>query len=58
MWTFQISGYPENKSCKMDTVREIKLSTAVAKAAFNNKIPFNQQIGLKFKEVTSKTISL
>jgi hypothetical protein len=31
MWIFQISGYPENKSCKMDMVLEIKPSIAVAK---------------------------
>jgi hypothetical protein len=39
--------------------REIKSSTAMAKAAFNKKkILFHQQIGLKFKEETSKMLHL
>jgi hypothetical protein len=33
---------------------EIKCSIAMAKAAFNNKKTMHQQIGLKFKEETSK----
>ena len=46
MCTFQMSGYPENNACKMDTVREIKPRIAVAKAAFNNKTLFTSQLDL------------
>jgi hypothetical protein len=49
MWTFQISGYPENKSCKMDTVREIKPSIAVVKAAFNNVTLFTSKLDLNLR---------
>lgn len=38
MWIFQISGYPENKSCKMDMVRDINPSIVVAKATFNKTL--------------------
>jgi hypothetical protein len=35
---------------------EIKYKIAVAKAAFNKKDFFHQQIGLKFEEETSKVL--
>jgi hypothetical protein len=50
MWTFQISGYPENISCKMDMVREIKSRIAVAKATFNNKTLFTRKLDLNLRK--------
>ena len=38
--------------------RDIQSRTAVAKAAFNKKKTFHQQIVLKFKEETSKMVHL
>jgi len=38
--------------------REIKSTIAMAKATFNKKVSFHQQIVLKFKEETSKVLHL
>jgi len=37
---------------------EIKSRIAIAKAAFNKKEAFDQQIGLQFKEETSKVLHM
>ena len=38
--------------------REIKSRIAIAKATFNSKKTFHQQIGLKWKEETSEVLQL
>jgi hypothetical protein len=39
-------------------VREIKSSIFLEKSAFKKNVSFHQQIGLKFKEETSKVLHL